>query len=170
MIYDQMIQERRDAILQCLEGFQRNLPTVLISKVIERSKTDLPDEFAPWAPAVVIASDYLLAAAGHRPRSRRPKGWTETHPDVFRKETYWNRLMVRGCGELWSVERECEEVLAFPFGPLPVFAETLQGAMRLAEYCHPHPQEGEYRSFPRPRGTASGLHWMPRTPDGIMYC
>ena len=74
MIYHEKIQERRDAILKCLEGFQQNLPTVLISKVIERSKTDLPDEFARWAPAVVIASDYLLQAAGHRPRSRRLSG------------------------------------------------------------------------------------------------
>jgi hypothetical protein len=170
MTYHEKIQERRDAILKCLEGFQNNLPTVLISKVIERSKTELPDRFVPWAPAVVIASNYLLEAAGHRPRSRRPNGWTETNPDVFRKETYWNQLKVRGCGELWSVERECDEVLAFPFGPLPVFVETLHGAMRLAEYCHPHPQVGEYRSFPRPRGTASGLHWIPREPGGIGWC
>jgi hypothetical protein len=170
MIHDEKIQERRDAILKCLEGFQKHLPTVLISKVIERSKTDLPDRFAPWAPAVVIASDYLLQAAGHRPRSRRPKGWIEGNPDVFTKGIDWNRLKVRACGELWTVERDCDEVLAFPFGPLPVFTETPGGAMRLAEYCHPHPQEGECRSFPRPRGVASGLHWVARTPHGIMYC
>lgn len=169
-IYDEKIQERRDAILKCLEGFRKRRPTVLISKVIERSKTDLPSWFVPWAPAVVIASDYLLEAAGHRPRSRRPTGWTETNPDVFRRGAYWNRLMVRGCGELWSVERDCDEVLAFPFGPLPVLVETLQGAMRLAEYCHPHPQAGEYRSFPHPRGTASGLHWVVATPSGIEWC
>jgi hypothetical protein len=42
MIYNQMIQERRDAILKCFEGFREHPPTVLISKVIERSKTELP--------------------------------------------------------------------------------------------------------------------------------
>jgi hypothetical protein len=170
MIYNQMIQERRDAILKCFEGFREHPPTVLISKVIERSKSDLPSWFVPWAPAVVIASDYLLQATGHRPGSHRPKGWSEGKPDVFTKAIYGNRLMVRGCGELWTVERACDEVLAFPFGPLPVFTETSQGAMRLAEYCHPRAQEGEYRSFPRPRGTASGLHWIVATPNGIEWC
>jgi hypothetical protein len=170
LFLEQMIQERRDAILKCLEGFRKHTPTVLISKVIERSKTDLPNWFVPWAPAVVIASDYLLQAAGHRPGSRRPKGWSEGEPDVFTKRKYGNQLMVRGCGELWSVERHNHEVLAFPFGPLPVFTETCQGAMRLAEYCHPPAQEGEWGCFPRPRGTASGLHWVVATLSGIKYC
>ena len=169
-IFDQEIQERRDAILKCLEGFRKHTPTVLISKVIERSKADLPSWFVPWAPAVVIASDYLLQATGHRPGSRRPKGWFEGGPEVFAKDLYGNQLMVRGRGELWSVERHNHEVLAFPFGPLPVFTETCQGAMRLAEYCHPPAQEGESRCYPRPRGTASGLHWVAATPMGIKYC
>ena len=45
--------------------------------------------------------------------------------------------MVRGCGGLWSVERELDEVLAYLFGPVPMFTRTRQAAMRLAEYCHP---------------------------------
>jgi hypothetical protein len=164
---DQMIEERRNAILKCWQVFQEHPPTVLIAEAIERSKTDLPAWFAPWAPGVVIASDYLLKAAGHRPRSRRPEGWSEgKNPDVFTKGMHGNQLMVRGCGEFWTVER-FDEVLACPFGPLPVFTRTSHAAMRLAEYCHPLPQEGDKLSSSRPRRVASGLHWVDWSPSGV---
>ena len=54
MILDQMIMERRNAILKCWPGFREHPPTVLIAEVIERSKTDMPDDFVPWAPGIVI--------------------------------------------------------------------------------------------------------------------
>ncbi len=169
MILDQMIMERRNAILKCWQGFRERPPTVLIAEVIERSKTDMPDDFVPWAPGIVIPSDYLLRAAGHRPGSRRPEGWSLEKPDVFTKVMYGNRLMVRGCGKFWTAERELDEVLGFPFGPLPVFTRTDQAAMRLVEYCHPCPQQGE-GCFPRPREVASGLSWIVATPSGIEWC
>jgi hypothetical protein len=168
MIFAQEIEERRNAILKRWQRFQKQPPTVLIAEVIERSKTELPDWFVPWAPGVVIASDYLLRAAGHRPGSRRPSGWSPGKPDVFTKVIYGNRLMVRGCGEFWTVEREIDETLGFPFGPMPVFTRTSEGAMRLAEYCHPRAQEGEKFCFPRPREVASGLTWIVSDPPGIM--
>jgi len=169
MMFNQKIEERRNAILKCWQGFRERPPTVLIAEVIERSKTDMPDDFVPWAPGIVIPSDYLLRAAGHRPGSRRPEGWSQGKPDVFTKRMYGNQLMVRGCGEFWTAERELNEVLGFPFGPLPVFTRTLQAAMRLAEYCHPCPQQGE-GCFPRPREVASGLSWIVATPSGIEWC
>jgi hypothetical protein len=169
MMLNREIEERRNAISKCWQGFQSHPPTVLIAEVIERSKTELPDWFVPWAPGVVIASDYLLQAAGHRPGLRRPDGWSPGKPDVFTKGMYGNQLMVRGCGEFWTAERDLDEVLGFPFGPLPVFTRTPQAAMRLAEYCHPSPQKGE-GCFPRPREVASGLDWIIATPDGIRWC
>jgi hypothetical protein len=169
MMFNQKIEERRNAILKCWPALQEHPPTVLIAEVVERSKTDMPDDFVPWAPGVVIASDYLLRAAGHRPGLRRPEGWSPGKPDVFTKVMYGNRLMVRGCGEFWTAERELDEVLAFPFGPLPVFTRTSQAAMRLAEYWHPCPQQSE-GCFPRPREVASGLSWIVATPSGIEWC
>jgi hypothetical protein len=129
----------------------------------------MPDDFVPWAPGIVIPSDYLLRAAEHRAGSRRPEGWSLEKPDVFTKVMYGNRLMVRGCGKFWTAERELDEVLGFPFGPLPVFTRTDQAAMRLVEYCHPCPQQGE-GCFPRPREVASGLSWIVATPSGIEWC
>jgi hypothetical protein len=170
MIFAKEIQERRNAILKMWPEFQKRPSTVLIAEVIERSKTELPDCFVPWAPGVVIASDYLLRAAGHRPGSRRPDGWSPGKPDVFTKLIHGNRLMVRGCGEFWTVEREGDEALGFPFGPLPVFTRSPEAAMRLAEYCHPRAQEGESPGFSRPREVASGLTWIVSDPPGIMYC
>src|SRR5438445_440700 len=83
--------------------------------------------------------------------------------DLLRKVKYSNRLMVRGCGSLWTVEREMDEVLVFPYGSLPVFTRTHRAAKYLAEYCqYPEPGEG---SYPPPRGVASGLRWIVSTPD-----
>jgi hypothetical protein len=64
-----------------------------------------------------------------------------------------NQLCVRGCGEFWIIEREIDEVLVLKDGSLPIFTRTYQAAMRLAEYCHPHPP--------------AGLYWCVSTPDGI---
>jgi len=151
--------ERRSAILNCWQNFLKRPTTVLVAEVIERSKAMLPDWFAPWAPGIVVASDYLLRAAGYHLGSRRPKGWIQERPDLFTKAKYGNELRVRKCGEFWTVERQNVQMLAFPFGPVPVFTRTPQAAMRLAEYCHPFPQQGE-DCFPRPREVASGLHWV----------
>jgi hypothetical protein len=56
MMFNQKIEERRNAILKCWPGFLEYTPTVLIAEVIERSKTEMPDDFVPWAPWVVIAA------------------------------------------------------------------------------------------------------------------
>jgi hypothetical protein len=165
----QMILERRDTVSKLWSALVTQTPPMLLAKLVERSKTELPPDFLSWAPGVGIASEYLLQAAGHFPGAPRPDGWCSGNPDVFTKIMWQNRLTVRGCGEYWTVERDVEEVLAFPYVNVPVFTETCEAAMRLAEYCHPGPQEGE-RFFPRPRGVASGLRWVVRTPTGIEWC
>jgi hypothetical protein len=164
---EEMIEARRNAVRGDWPVFKRQ-PPFLVAEVIDRDETELPSDFCPWAPGIVIASDYLLHAAGHTPGSPGPTGWTEGQPDVFTKVMHGNRLMVRGRGEFWSVEREDFETLAFLFGPVPMFTRTRHAAMRLAEYCHPEPREGEF-PFPKPRGTASGLRWVIRSRNGIFW-
>ena len=167
-IFEEGIQERRALLLKSWPAFAGQ-PPLLVGEVIDRDKTEMPNDFCQWAPGLVIASDYLLRAAGYCPGRRGPSGWKEGQPDVFTKVIYRNRLMVRGCGELWSVERENDEVLAFRFGPTPIFTHTRQAAMRLAEYCHPKPDKGE-GPFPEPRGVASTLRWAASDPSGIHFC
>src|SRR6266436_2032608 len=140
-MYEAELNERRNRVLRHWPAFLEDRAPRLISEVVERSKTELPDDFVPWAPGAVIASDYLLRASGCRPGSRRPKGWSQREPDVFRKRVNGNTLTVSGCGEFWTIERENAEALAFIFGPLPVFTRTSQEAMRLAEYCQPRAQQ-----------------------------
>jgi hypothetical protein len=168
MFTDEII-ERRNAVLKDWPAFVKQPSSHLIAEFIERDQTDLPSNYCPWAPGIVIASDYLLQAANYHPKSRGPNGWTLGQPDVFTKVIYGNRLLVRGCGEFWTVEREIDEALAFPYGPVPIFTRTRQAAMRLAEYCQPKPREDEYRPFPKPRGVASPLRWIVSTPSGIMW-
>jgi hypothetical protein len=77
--------------------------------------------------------------------------------------------MVRGCGELWTVEREIDQVLVYKFGSLPVFTSTPDEAMQLAEYCHlPATEDEPWHASPR--GVASSLRWAVSTPDGIQWC
>src|SRR5262249_9697675 len=157
---------RRALLLKSWPAFIRQQPSYLLAAVIDRGKTEMPNDFCQWAPGLVIASDYLLRAAGYCPGTRGPGGWTKVKPNLFMKEAYGNRLWVCGCGELWGVERDNDEVLAFPFGPTPIFTRTRQGAMRLAEYCHPKPLKGEW-PFPAPRGVASTLRWQASDPHGV---
>ena len=168
MFYEEQIIERRIGLLKCWPSLQMERLPILIGGAIERSKTELPADFVPWAPWVVIASDYLLREVGYRPGSSPPNGWTPGQPGVFTKVWNRNRLMVRQCGEYWTVERSNDEVLAY--FSVPMFTRTCQSAMQLAEYCQPHALEGESRAFPRPRGVASGLRWVPFDPEGIKWC
>jgi hypothetical protein len=134
--------------------------------VIERGDPDLdlPHDFVPWAPGVVIPSEYLLMQIG--PHSR---DWQETNHDVYRKSLHRNKLMVRGCGNLWTVERQIDEVPAYKFGPLPVFTRTPEAAMRLAEYCH-LPATEAVPWHASTRGVAHCFRWVVSTPDGIEWC
>jgi hypothetical protein len=168
MIIDQLIEDRRNIVLKDWPAFVIQPGSYLIAEFIEREIADLPSDFFPWAPGIVVASGDLLRTVGYRPRSRGPNGWTLGQPDVFTKVIYGNRLLVRGCGEFWTVEREIDEALAFPHGPVPILTRTRQAAMRLAEYCHPKPREADY-PFPKPRGVTSSLRWIVSAPSGIMW-
>jgi hypothetical protein len=159
------IIERRNAVLKDLPAFLKD-PSPLIAEVVERSNTELPEHYVPWSPAIVLASDELLRLANYRAGSRRPPGWCPGQPDVFTKVVNRNRLLVRGCGKFWTVERELDEVLAFKFGSMPIFTRTPEAAMRLAEHCHPH-VAGTF--CPQP-DHVPGVCWVVSTPDGINWC
>ena len=168
MMVEQKIAERRSAVLKDWPSFLMCVSPFVVSTVIDRSKAGLPDDFVPWAPGVVIASDYLLRAAGYCSGSLPPDGWCSGRPG-FTRVIFRNRLTIRECGEFWFIERETCEVLAHSYGSLPVFNRTYQAAMWLAEFCHPRPLEGE-NSHPCPRGVASCLRWVMSTPTGVRWC
>ncbi len=174
LTYQSLMDWHKDAITTRHNAVLRDWPTFLqerspyeVAEVIERGDPDLdlPDDFAPWAPGVVIPSKHLLRQIGQHSRD-----WQETkNLDVYRKSLHGNKLMVRGCRKLWTVERQTDEVLAYKFGPLPVFTRTAEAAMRLAEYCHlPATKDEPWHASPR--GVVSNLRWVVSTPDGIRWC
>jgi hypothetical protein len=124
----------------------------LFETFIDRDQAPMPRSYLPSAKGVLIAGDDLLSAAGYRARSHRPKGWNKYKPGVFLKPLSIEfTLEVRQCGSwrsnMWTIERSnffaddyCVETLVFPFENVPIHATTYQGAMRVAEYCHPVPQ------------------------------
>jgi len=168
MTYAELIKARRSAVQSDWQTFVKQ-PSYLNAGIVDRGKAGLPSAFFPWAPGVVIASNYLLQAAGHHDEARCPPGWAEKLPDVFTKVIRGNRLEVRGCAEFWTIERQYEQALVLPFGPLPVFTRTAPVAMRVAEYCHPEARTGECQSFPAPRGVATTLRWVVSAADGVLY-
>jgi hypothetical protein len=124
----------------------------LFETFIDRDQAPMPDIYVPSAKGVLIAGEDLLRAAGYRARSHRPKGWRKFKPGVFVKPLSSEfTLEVRQCGSwrsnMWTVERsnfftdgDCVEALVCAFENVPIWATTYQGAMRMAEYCHPFPQ------------------------------
>jgi hypothetical protein len=154
--------QRRAQAMEGYQAFRRSLHPY-VSEAILRDQTELPPDFVAWAPGVVVASDHLLRAAGWRPGARRPPGWRK---GKGLEDTFFNdgefRLMVRGCGEFWTVERDSEIVLVFRFGFQPVFTRTVEGAMYLGEACR--------NSFRNSQPKFSELQWIPWTPDGIHFC
>jgi hypothetical protein len=137
--------------------FIKEVPPDIASEVIHRDKTELPDTFVWWAPGVAIASDDLLEAAKDCVGSSRPRGWTESNPDVFRKTMGKDRILVRGCGPYWTVECEFDHldkwenmaVAVYGLATMPLFTRSREAAMLLAEYF--------YLCFDR--GTSPNLHW-----------
>jgi hypothetical protein len=133
--------------------FSDNTAPRLFERIIDRDETALPSSYLPEAPGVLIASKDMLRAAGHTSHRRRPRGWTPRKPGVFRKPIGNELLLqVRQCGDArsdhWTIEvvhqrefsREWVEALVCAFSGRPIWARTYQGAMRMAEHCHPLPR------------------------------
>ena len=112
---------------------------------IARNQTELPAYYLPEVEGVLIAGEDMLCAAGYRPGSNRPRGWSRIDSHIFVR--YFARdgvhsLRARRCGDFWAVERLRDRTiyaLVFAFGPRPIWTRTFQAAIRLAEHCDPIP-------------------------------
>jgi hypothetical protein len=146
---------RPDITLSEWDRLREKFPRSLISQMLNREDAGVPDWFMPSAWGIAIASDELLRDAGNMPTS----SWQETSCAHFWHELGPRMLLTRQCSKThsWSIERwdtrhhGVDEVLCFPFGSTPIFAQTYAQAMRLAMHCH-------YHKLPR------GLRWI-RSPD-----
>jgi hypothetical protein len=161
------IAARRNALRRDWASFIKHRSPLKIAEVIERGDPDLdlPEDFAPWAPAVVIPSEHLL-----RKIEPRSEDWSCQNVDAYRLLLHRDNLLVRGCGRLWTIERDLDSVLAYEFGPLPVFTRTVDAAMSLAEYCQRSAAIHDPPWRQRPRGVASCFRWGLSAPDGVGFC
>src|SRR5947209_762663 len=84
---------------------RNNFP--LFENVLDREKTDLPKNYLPDAPGIVIAGEGMLRAAGYRPGHYPSRSWYKQNHLVFRSEANSDAertLQVRACGDFWVVE------------------------------------------------------------------
>jgi hypothetical protein len=124
----------------------------LFEAFLDRHQAHMPDIYVPDSKGALVAGEDILRAAGYCAGSRRPPGWRKYAPGVFVKPLSSEfTLEVRQCGNslsnLWTIERSnhfasgyCVETLVCALEDVPIHAKTYQGAMRVAEYCHPSPQ------------------------------
>jgi len=154
----ELIIQRQNDVSKDWQSFLEHPVHRSIGEVIPRENTQPKADFVPWAPGVVIASDYLLRRSGHTPTSRRPPRW--------RKHRRWGyfmkgALIVRKRSDFWFVEMAGASVLVFRYGSMPVCTRTYQAAMRLAQY---------FLSLPTLPPPVHGLRWVLSKPDGILSC
>jgi hypothetical protein len=108
---------------------------------VDRNNTDMPADYLPEAPGVLVTSEL--------PNAAKLDGWRRHQPGDYRKHVGKHVLQVRQCGDSksnhWTIERfeffdyKGMEALVFPFGDLLIWSRTRQAAMRIAEHCYPTP-------------------------------
>jgi hypothetical protein len=124
----------------------------LVDETIERHTTELPRWFVHAYNTVGIASDQFLHEAGYQ-TGASPEDWRSDRPDVFWKPVgCWETLLVRKCGDLWTLERERAHEETLFSGGIIICARNREAAMWLAEFCHPLPD-----------GLCVGLKWTKTT-------
>jgi hypothetical protein len=140
-------------------------PPAVIETIYERARGELPDYFAQWASGVAVASQGLLEQLGFD-SSWKPSRWKCGAEDSFNKFMPGG-VLVRGCGELWTIERGLDEVLTYHPAALVLFARTREEAMFLAEYFFRDPGVGGNSRADQLRGAPFGLRWMVSTKWGV---
>lgn len=148
----ELISERQRTIAKSWQNFLQSPLHQSIAVVVEREKTNLPANFVPWAPGIVIASDRLLRAAG---RARNWKLWGQHPTNGY---YYIAQAIVRERSGFWFLEEQGSKVLVYLFGSMPICTRTRREAINLYEYMI------------RDRGRAwlHGLCWVRSKPDGIL--
>ena len=145
-----------DCILE--EKIPRFLDQRVFDDVIDRPKCEIPGTFVPSAKLIALGNDLLLFFANPLTTfsGRKPHRWRgSVETGVFMANYYPYFLEVRRYGTLWSIERHHfddwrQEVLAFNYGPTPIFYREQQPAMALAKDC-----------LPKPREEAQCMSWVP---------
>jgi hypothetical protein len=154
-----LIDERLKTLSKSWHTFLKHPKHHCIGMVVEREKTNLPAKFVPWAPGIVIVSDYLLRVAGQAPYSefwrRHPR-----HGYYYCKNT---NLVVRERSGFWFMESG-SDVVVFVYASMPVCTRTHREAINLSAYFNPE----SYGSYHIDRG--HGLRWVGSKPDGILDC
>jgi hypothetical protein len=152
------VTARQQTIANHWNAFLQTGSPLRIAEVIKRKDAKLPKDFVPWAPGIVIVSDYLLWQAGYHPHNGpvvQLPGWRK-HRWSFSKEVAIGvDLIVRRRSNFFVVE--VDHVLAFSFGSMPIATRTPEPAKYLAEYC--------YSNY-----TVWGMRWVSLRPDGILWC
>ena len=160
----ELIIERRNNVSKGWQSFLNHPLHSSIAEVIERKNTQLKADFVPWAPGIVIASDYLLRTAGYTSTaSHRPPRWRK-----HRRWGYFRKgpIVVRKRDEFWFVESAFGDVLVFRYGSMPICTRTHQAAMKLAEH---YLKRSQYTFNWLPL-QPDGLRWIKSKPDGILVC
>ena len=101
----------------------------------------------PSAKLIALGNDltvYLANPLAYYGKNK-PYRWVgRVRSGIFRMGTDAYILEVRRYGKLWGIERvdgPIHDVLAFTYGPTPIFFREQQAAMTLAKHCHPKPRE-----------------------------
>jgi len=102
MTVSDLIAERQNELSKSWQSFLKQRSTYSIGKIVNRRNTKLPPNFVPWAPGIVMASDYLLRLAGYHSKSGRPKFWRLQPSRGRYRKGLW--LFVRNHGKFWTVE------------------------------------------------------------------
>jgi hypothetical protein len=154
--------EHPDTTLTDWSAFQKGFSPHLIDTILDRRAAHLPVWFVPLARGAAIASSYLLRKAGYWPgMGLCPVARTTIEPDARHLEVDGdNRLVVRRCGCLWTVEwwnddrrpfhKDADQVLVHSFGSTPILTRCCESASYLAVACM--------------GGTGAGLRWINACP------
>jgi hypothetical protein len=157
----ELIVERQNNLSKGWQSFLEHRLHSSIAQVIDRKNTNLPSNYVPWAPGIVIASSSLLKAAR---QAAVYVGRYRKHPR-FGYYYYAEIRIKERCG-FWFIERG-EYVLVFRFGSMPICTRKHRDAIRLFEHVF-----GQFGySYDLPLGPRShNLRWVRITPDGILDC
>jgi hypothetical protein len=118
--------------------------------LLERHLASMPPTYFADAPGALPAGPKMRNHAQYRSWARRPYGWSNIGPGIYRRQFSWRafgrydtlRVELRGTWfmQVWFIERVDSywphdfQVLVFGLGYAPIFAKSLREAMVLAEF------------------------------------